>query len=229
MPTKLRAFCRPSRSGALVLLVLPLALMLLAIGCKKQQPGLVEPDLVVTNARVYTFDWGEPSPNGDPAVDAPYLRGDGPSGWHPDAEAVAIQDGRIVFVGSSEEAEGLVGPSTRVMDVGGATVLPGLVDSHTHVAGLGELEARVNLIGVDTEEEAVDLVVERARSTPAGEWILGRGWDEGAWANRYPTMKLLSERVPDHPVVLNSLHGFAVWGNRLAFERAGITRETPDP
>jgi predicted amidohydrolase YtcJ len=42
-------------------------------------------------------------------------------------------------------------------------------------------------------------------------------------------MRLLTERVPDHPVILESLHGFAVWGNRLAFERAGITRNTPSP
>jgi predicted amidohydrolase YtcJ len=87
----------------------------------------------------------------------------------------------------------------------------------------------VNLVGVETEEEAVALVARRAETTPEGEWILGRGWDEGAWANRYPTMDLLSEAVPNHPVVLNSLHGFAVWGHRLAFERAGITRETPTP
>ncbi len=82
---------------------------------------------------------------------------------------------------------------------------------------------------IETEREAVAMVAERAESTPAGEWILGRGWDEGAWANRYPTMVLLSEQVPDHPVVLESLHGFAVWGNRLAFEAAGITRGTEAP
>ncbi len=53
--------------------------------------------------------------------------------------------------------------------------------------GLGELQARINLIGVETEEEAVAKVAGRAASIPKGEWIVGRGWDEGAWANRYPT------------------------------------------
>ncbi|MEM7354223.1 MAG: amidohydrolase family protein, partial [Acidobacteriota bacterium] len=182
-------------------------------------------DLVVTNGRVYTFAWGEPDGDGTPAADAP--RSD--EGWRPDAEAVAIRAGEIVFVGDTAGAQVFVGPETEVLDVHGATVLPGLVDSHTHVAGLGELAARVNLIGVATEEEAVAKVVERAAQTPPGEWILGRGWDEGAWANRYPTMELLSAAVPDHPVVLESLHGFAVWGNRLAFEKAGITRDTPEP
>jgi len=53
-----------------------------------------------------------------------------------------------------------------------------------------------------------------------------RAKDEGAWANRYPDMTLLSERVPDHPVYLRGLHSFAVWGNRVASERAGITTAT---
>ncbi|MCP3956939.1 MAG: amidohydrolase family protein [bacterium] len=119
-------------------------------------------DLVITHGRVYTFAWGEPAADGTPAADAP-RNGDG---WHPDAEAVAIRDGLIVFVGGAEDAEAHVGPETEILDVGGATVLPGLVDSHTHVAGLGELASRVNLIGVETEEEAVALVAERAASTP---------------------------------------------------------------
>ena len=182
-------------------------------------------DLVVTNGRVYTLTWPDPAPDGTPSAAAPH----DDDGWHPDAAAVAIRGGEIVFVGSADAARAWIGPDTEVLDVGGATVLPGLVDSHTHVAGLGELAARVNLIGVDTEEEAVARVVEQAARTPAGEWILGRGWDEGAWADRYPTLELLSEKVPDHPVVLESLHGFAVWGNRLAFARAGIGRETRSP
>jgi predicted amidohydrolase YtcJ len=82
---------------------------------------------------------------------------------------------------------------------------------------------------VQTEQEAVDRVVAAAAPVPKGAWIVGRGWDEGAWANRYPTLALLSEKVPDHPVVLASLHGFAMWGNRLAFEKAKITRATPAP
>ncbi len=224
---------RPTGSGTgffrALLEVISLFLLLSAtIGCSSPDPqadGPAAADLVITGGRVYTFAWGEPAADGTPAAGAPH----GEDGWRPDAEAVAIRDGLIVFAGSAEEIQAHVGPDTEVLDAGGATVLPGLVDSHTHVAGLGALAARVNLIGVETEEEAVALVAERASKTPAGEWILGRGWDEGAWANRYPTMELLSERVPDHPVVLDSLHGFAVWGNRLAFEAAGITRDTEAP
>jgi predicted amidohydrolase YtcJ len=98
-----------------------------------------------------------------------------------------------------------------------------------HLAELGASLERVDLVGVKTEAEAVARVVERASSVPPGEWIVGWGWDEGAWANHYPDMRLLSARVPNHPVVLRGLHSFAVWGNRLAFERAQITGKTVAP
>jgi predicted amidohydrolase YtcJ len=182
-------------------------------------------DLLLTNGRVYTLAWDDPAPDGTPAASAPRSAGV----FHPDGEAVAVTGDRIVFVGPAAKAAAWRGPRTRVIDVHGATILPGLVDSHTHVAGLGEAASQIDLTTVKTEEDAVARVAAAAKTTPKGEWILGRGWDEGAWANRYPGMKLLSEAVPDHPVYLASLHSFAGWGNRLAFERAGITRDTPSP
>ena len=94
---------------------------------------------------------------------------------------------------------------------------------------LGASMARVDLVDVATEEEAVALVAERASQVPEGTWIVGAGWDEGAWADRYPDMELLTERVPNHPVYIRSLHSFAGWGNRMAFELAGITGETEAP
>lgn len=182
-------------------------------------------DLILTNARVYTLDWGEPGPDGTLAPDAPYSD----SGWHPDAEAVATKNGEIVFVGDTADALKFRGETTRVVDLAGATVIPGLVDSHTHVFELGAKLDAVDLTDVATEEEAVALVAERAKSVPAGEWILGAGWDEGAWANRYPDKVLLSEAVPDHPVFLDSLHGFAAWANQAALDAGGITADSDVP
>ncbi len=182
-------------------------------------------DIVILNARVYTLSWPDPATDGtlDPA--APRDAG----GWHPDAEAIALRDGRVAFVGEQAQASQHVGATTKVIDAGGATVLPGLVDSHTHVFNLGASLQRVSLHDAGTEEEAVRRVAERARSVPVGEWIVGHGWDEGAWADRYPDMRLLTEAVPEHPVYMRSLHSFAGWGNRLAFERAGIDAGTPAP
>ena len=200
------------------------------VGCSqddapKTASGETVADLILTNGRVYTLNWAEPAADGTIMPDAP--RGD--RGWQPDADAVVITGDTIAFVGTTRDALQHQGETTRVVDLAGATVLPGLVDSHTHVFGLGESINQVNLVGIDTEEEAVAIVAERAKSVPKGQWIIGQGWDEGAWANRYPDKVLLSEAVPDHPVFLDSLHGFAGWVNQKALDVAGFTASTEVP
>lgn len=206
----------PRRAAALAVAALA------ATGCADDRDA----DLVLRNARVHTLAWGDPAPDGTPAPDAPR---DAAGGWRADAEAVAIRDGRIVDVGPEARVARRIGPRTEVRDLGGAAVLPGLVDAHTHVAEWGETLDRVDLTGVPDEAAAIARVVARARATPPGTWILGQGWDDGAWADRYPDATRLSAAVPDHPVVLRGLHGFASWANRAALAAAGITRATPDP
>ena len=205
--------------------VVSLGLIVLVSACAPAAPSQPPADLLITNARVYTFAWDEPSAEGTPSPNAPR---DG-TGWHPDAAAVAITGDRISFVGANDTAQAFRGERTRLVDLAGATLLPGFVDTHTHVVELGLKLQSVDLTGVQTEAEAVDKVAAVAAKTPKGEWIVGRGWDEGAWANRYPTLALLSEKVPDHPVLMESLHGFAAWGNRRAFAAAEITRATKNP
>jgi predicted amidohydrolase YtcJ len=200
------------------------SVFVLAASCAPPAPKETA-DLIVTGGRVYTLSWDDPAPDGAPAPSAPRAA----DGWRPDAEAVAVKDGKILYVGAAEEAARYAGDGTRTLDVSGATVVPGLIDSHTHVAGLGELESQVSLFGVATEEEAVQRVVDAASSVPEGEWILARGWDDSDWASRYPTWNLLSEKFPENPVVMQSLHGFAVWGNKKAFEEAGIDEATLAP
>ena len=189
-------------------------------------PPNTSADLILTNAHIYTLSWGEPSTDGVPAADAPF---DSANGWRHDATAVTVREGRIVYVGSDSAALALRGDRTRVVDLQGQVMLPGLVDAHTHTAELGAALDRVNLTGIATEAEAVALIAQRAATTPKGEWILGYGWDEGAWANRYPDKRLISAQVPDHPVILRGLHGFAAWANSAALIKAGITKDTKAP
>ncbi len=194
--------------------------------CDRRVAFDAPPDLILVNAQVYTLGWSDPTRDGAPAPDAPF---DSVRGWRNDATAIAVRDGRIIYVGNDSGAQAMRGTGSRVVDLEKATVLPGFVDAHTHVAELGQSLDRVNLTGIATEAEAVERIVQRAAVTPKGEWILAFGWDEGAWANRYPDKRLVSARVPDHPVILRSLHGFAAWANELALAKAGITRDTPAP
>lgn len=195
----------------------------LVTGCT---PGESTPaDLILVNARVYTMDWDGPAPDGTLSAGASHDARQ----WHPDADAVVITGGEITYVGSTTEARKHQVESSRVIDLAGATVIPGLVDSHTHIFELGAALERIDLTDVATEEEAVALVAARAKSVPKGEWIVGRGWDEGAWANRYPDKVLLTEAVPDHPVFLDSLHSFAGWANQMALDVVGIRADTELP
>ncbi|MCU0635560.1 MAG: amidohydrolase, partial [Gemmatimonadaceae bacterium] len=181
--------------------------------------------LILRNARVYSLQWGEPRFDGTPSPSAPYDQGR----WRPDAGAIAIGDRRIIAVGSDSAILALREAGTVVRDLRGATVLPGLVDAHTHVAELGASLARVDLVGVRSTAEAMARVAAAARGARPGAWILGQGWDEGAWADTVLTARALSARFPRNPVYLRGLHGFSGWANRAALARAGITRETPDP
>jgi len=207
------------------------AIALIALlGCGREAPqsGAETPasaDLILENARVYSLRWPDPSPEGAIDAAAPHDA----AGWRPDAQAVAIRDGLIAYVGDAKGAAAFKGPSTKVVDLGGATVIPGLVDTHTHILELGAKLAMVDLTGVATEDEAVALVAARARSTPKGQWILGAGWDEGAWATRYPDKAKLSAAVPDNPVALDGLHGFAMWVNEAALKAGGITAASAVP
>jgi hypothetical protein len=209
-------------------LIVTAALIALSVGCSQDSAdgsGSDAADLILINARVYTLDWDEPALDGSISSGAPHNE----SGWHPDADAVATRGGEIIFVGKTRDAMKYQGEGSRVIDLAGATVIPGLIDSHTHVFNLGAQIERVDLIDVATEEDAVALAVERAKTAPAGEWIVGRGWDEGAWANRFPDKELLSLAVPDHPVLLLGLHTFGAWANQMALDALGITENTEMP
>jgi predicted amidohydrolase YtcJ len=170
---------------------------------QQQQPA----DLIITNARIYTVDE-----------------------THPLADALAVRGGQVQFVGSSGAVMALKGASTRMLDLGGKTVIPGMVDAHGHVDNLGLALRTVDLTGTTSYDEVVARVVARAKSTPAGQWIIGRGWDQNDWGDtRFPTHEKLSAAVPNNPVYLTRVDGHAGLANAAALKAAGITAQTKDP
>ena len=171
------------------------------------QQATVAADLVVRNGRIYTAD-----------------------GARPIVAAIAIRDGRVIFVGDEAGARALTGAGTQVLDIGGRTVIPGMTDAHAHVAGLGESLRNVDLVGTTSYQQVIARVVERARHTPKGEWIIGRGWDQNDWGDtRFPTHEALTRALPDHPVYLVRVDGHAAVVNTMAMQKANLTKATQEP
>ncbi|MGQ9850932.1 MAG: amidohydrolase [Aggregatilineaceae bacterium] len=148
----------------------------------------------------------------------------------PYASALAIARDRIVALGDDDTIRALAGPHTAVDHLGGQTVIPGLADAHIHWEGVTRALRDVDLLDVPDKGEALRRVAERARQTPPGEWIVGRGWSQASWpGGAFPTAADLDNVAPDHPVYLVARSGHAAWINSLALRRAGIGAHTPDP
>ena len=120
--------------------------------------------------------------------------------------------------------------NARIVDVSSATILPGLTDAHAHLYSLGLALDTVSLVGTTSTDEALSRVVNRAASTPAGEWIVGRGWDQNHWAvKEFPDAAMIDRVIADRPVWLRRIDGHAGWANTAAMRAAEITKDTKDP
>jgi predicted amidohydrolase YtcJ len=124
----------------------------------KAQRSRKDVDLILVNGNVYTVNKKQPR-----------------------AEAIAVRDQRIIFVGLNEDARKFRGDKTRIIDLGGKTVVPGFTDAHCHIFGIGEREMKLNLEGTNTLEDFLARVKERVAQTERGKWITGRGWMETFW------------------------------------------------
>jgi len=148
----------------------------------------------------------------------------------PWAQAVAIRNGRITFVGSDDAARVHIGPDTAVYDLRGRMMLPGFQDAHVHPLYAG-LEIRSCYLG---EEDSVEhyrtTIAECAARESDREWITGGGWSMAAFGpGALASKKIIDELVPDRPVYLTTADGHTGWANSRALEIAGITPNTPDP
>lgn len=144
------------------------------------------------------------------------------------AEAVAIREGRIVYVGTDAGLTPWIGPQTRRIDLSGKMLLPGFHDSHVHLVGGGIELSECDLNGLAMLDQVLDAVKQFAERHPEKKWIRGGGWPLTLCGGN-PRKELLDKIVPDRPVLLDAFDGHSSWVNSRALEIAGITKETPDP
>jgi predicted amidohydrolase YtcJ len=143
--------------------------------------------------------------------------------------AVYVTDGIIRDLGPADGLRKKY-PEAMVVDASKATILPGLIDAHGHLYGLGNSLDIVRLANTTSYEEVIARVRERAAQTPAGEWVVGRGWDQNDWPTKaFPTSAPLDAAVSTHPVWLTRIDGHAGLANSAAMKLAGVTAATKDP
>lgn len=166
------------------------------------------PDLILRNARISTLDRERP-----------------------EAQALAMRDGRFLFLGEEAEVMALAGPQTWVVDGGGRRAIPGLIDSHIHVirGGLNYL-MELRWDGVPTLADAMAMLRAQAQVTPPPQWVrVVGGFVEHQWPEkRLPTLDEINAAAPETPVFILHLYDRALL-NRAALRAVGYTRDTPDP
>lgn len=143
---------------------------------------------------------------------------------HPTAEAIAIRRDRIIKVGSNDEVKQFAGNITRVVDLQGKTVVPGFIDTHIHVADFGRFLLWLDLRGTGSITDLQHCLKERAEKTPAGKWIVGRGWNQAHFKEkRLPTILDLDPVSSKNPVILYHESEKICVINSKAMELADIT------
>ena len=157
----------------------------------------------------------------------------------PRVEAVAVKEGQILAVGSTQEVAAYRGPSTRAFDLDGRTMLPGFFDAHGHML-MGGLQAlSANLLSppdgevknmASLQQTLKDWAEQNADTVKQVNLIVGFGYDPAQLAEeRHPTRDELDAVSADVPVFVIHQSGHMGSANSKALEAAGITADSADP
>ncbi len=145
----------------------------------------------------------------------------------PTAGSLGVLGGRIV--GLDEELHGV--SADRIVDLDGAHAYPGFNDGHHHLPKHGEQLRLLDLRSPDVSslDEAYARVAERAATAPAGEWVVGFGYDQNQ-LGAHPDAATLDAIAPRNPVWLLHVSIHMGVANTEAFARAGFPDrlEVPD-
>lgn len=146
------------------------------------------------------------------------------------AEAIAVRNGRIIAIGSNQEMRKLKGSRTHIVDLAGHWVMPGFNDAHCHLESAGLSQMSVDLRGTKSLAEMQQRIALKAKTTPAGAWIEGSGWDHTVWpGQKLPTREDLDGVTEGHPAVFSRVDGHIDVVNTAALTLAGVTAQTKVP
>lgn len=164
-------------------------------------------DFIMTNASVYTVDKDETI-----------------------AEAVAVKDGKILYVGDSAGTEEFTGDKTQVIDMKGGSVLPSMVDAHMHPASSAiSYLFEIALYDGEGKDAYLKTIKDFIEENPDLEVYAGGGFMRSAFDVVGPRAAWLDEIESEKPIILSGIDGHSMWVNSKTMELAGITKDTKDP
>ena len=151
------------------------------------------------------------------------------------AQALAVKDGRIVYVGDDAGAQAFLGPKSRRIDLAGRMLMPGLIDAHMHPQ-----EAGLKLLNCDLDYQSftvpefqsrIQRCVDAEPKAGADDWLVVINWFE---QSMQPSGIVLTHAALDgihttRPIQVISSFGHSSLSNQRGLALAGITRDTPDP
>lgn len=147
----------------------------------------------------------------------------------PFAQSVVVENNKIIFVGSDEDAKKFIDKNTQVVNLDGKLMLPGFNDNHVHFLTGGFYLLGIDLRPATSTSEFKQILKDYAKKYP-GKWITGGYWDHEKWEVKdLPTKEMIDEVVSDQPVFVERLDGHMGVANSFALKLAGITKETESP
>ena len=184
-----------------------IALILCLSACGDSDPTTPAADLVLTNGKIYTMDADR--------------------SW---ADSVAVDDGRIVYVGDREGAAEYLGDNTRQVDLAGKMLLPSFQDVHLHPVNAGVSYLGCPLFGLETLEAVRNAVAACVAADPDAPFIRGTGWGWGLFiGGEGPHKTFLDDIDSTRPIIIGDGDGHTYWTNSSGLEFAGLNKNTPDP
>ncbi|MDH3923097.1 MAG: amidohydrolase [Xanthomonadales bacterium] len=153
------------------------------------------------------------------------------NGGNHQAEALAVLGGRLVAVGNLDEVNVFKGKNTQIVDLDGRTLMPGLIEPHFHTAPvMFDDWVDISPITVDTFDAVMKKLKDAAKNLKEGDWLLASGFDSSVTkGGRIFTLEDMNSIAPNNPFFLIEGSGHVAYANTLAYQKAGITRDTPNP
>ena len=160
-------------------------------------------DILIVNAEIYTVDAAKR--------------------W---AEAMAIKDGKIIFIGSLKEAKKFQTKRTRTIDCEGRFIMPAFYDLHCHILQAVLDEEKYCKIQSSTLEGTIKKIQECIIKQEKNSWITGSGYFLELFGETGPNKSLLDSLIPDKPAFFYDMGYHDIWANSRALQLANINKET---